>query len=147
MKSIFRFFGLVMALVLISGCATSLVSDVDPQTDLSTLQRFYVVKLPSDKRGVQSLIVDELRSMGKEAESGIEANAPMPVDAVITYEDKWMWDITMYMLELRVGIRDPKTNYKFASGYSYRTSLVRKPPEEMVEEVLGEIFGNKNKGE
>ncbi len=147
MKSVLRFFGLVVTLVLISGCATSLVSDIDPQADLSALQRFYVVELPSDKRGVQNLIVDELRAMGKEAESGVEAKAPMPVDAVITYEDKWMWDITMYMLELRVGIRNPETNYKFASGHSFRTSMARKPPEEMVKEVLGEIFKNQNKGE
>lgn len=146
MKSVFKLLGFVLTMVLLGGCATSLVSDVDPQADLSTLQRFYVVKLPSDKRGVQDLIVDELRSMGKEAESGVESRAPMPVDAVITYEDKWMWDITMYMLELRIGIRDPETNYKFASGYSYRTSMARKPPEEMVTEVLGEIFGN-DKGE
>jgi hypothetical protein len=51
-----------------------------------------------------------------------------------------MWDITMYMLELNVEIRDPRTDYILATGKSSRTSLARKSPEEMVEEVIGEIF-------
>jgi len=147
MKSIFRFFSIAIVLMLTSGCATSLVSDVDSQVDLDALQRFYVVKLSADNRGIQHLIVNKLNSMGKTAVAGTNPNPASPVDAVVTYEDKWMWDITMYMLELRIGIRDPETNYKFASGHSYRTSLVRKSPEEMVSEVLGKIFEDRPKGE
>ena len=52
-----------------------------------------------------------------------------------------MWDITMYMLELNIEIRHPRTDYVLATGRSFRTSLARKSPEEMVEEVIGEIFG------
>jgi len=147
MKSIFRFFSIAIVLMLTSGCATSLVSDVDSQVDLDALQRFYVVKLSADNRGIQHLIVNKLNSMGKTAVAGTNPNPASPVDAVVTYEDKWMWDISMYMLELRIGIRDPETNYKFASGHSYRTSLVRKSPEEMVSEVLGKIFEDRPKGE
>ena len=44
-------------------------------------------------------------------------------------------------IELTIELRDPENNYKFASGRSYRTSLARRSPEEMVAEVLGEMFG------
>jgi hypothetical protein len=51
-----------------------------------------------------------------------------------------MWDITMYMLQLSIQIRDGKDRTVLATGQSLRPSLVRKSPEGMVEEVLGEIF-------
>jgi hypothetical protein len=50
-----------------------------------------------------------------------------------------MWDITMYMIELTIDFRDPKTSFPLATGTSMHTSLTRKSPEEMVEEVLTNI--------
>ena len=66
--------------------------------------------------------------------------AAYKVDSVVTYVDKWMWDITLYMLELTVTLREPINNQPLAVGNSYHTSLTRKSPEEMVDEVLGNIF-------
>ena len=51
-----------------------------------------------------------------------------------------MWDITMYMLELTVTVRDPNSDFPLASGNSYHTSLSRLTPEEMVDEVISNIF-------
>ena len=135
-------------LVVLGGCAnTSLTSDVDPSADLSTLQSFYVSRLPADERGIEKMIEAELNAIGKHAFSGSDPKSPSPVDAVVTYEDKWMWDITMYMLELEIDLRDPDTNYEFATGRSFRTSLARKSPEEMVREVLSKIFAGQLAGD
>lgn len=138
--------GLVLAFA--TGCVnTELMADVDPSADLMGLETFYVAKFGPDERGIEALIAAELNAMGKTATSGAAAKPVSPVDAVVTYEDKWMWDMTMYMLELSIDLRDPETNYKFATGRSFRTSLARKKPEEMVAEVLGEIFGTEPTGE
>jgi len=138
--------GLVLALA--TGCVnTELTSDIDPSADLVGLETFYVAKFGPDERGVEAMIAAELNAMGKTATSGVDPKPTSPVDAVVTYEDRWMWDITMYMLELSIDLRDPETNYKFATGRSYRTSLARKDPEEMVTEVLSEIFGVATEGE
>jgi hypothetical protein len=51
-----------------------------------------------------------------------------------------MWDITLYLLELTVTFRDANTGYPLAVGNSYHTSLTRKSPEEMVDEVITNIF-------
>jgi hypothetical protein len=51
-----------------------------------------------------------------------------------------MWDITMYMLELRVTLRNPDSGFPIAVGNSFHTSLTRKSPEEMVDEVVGNIL-------
>ena len=148
MKRVIRFIQVGFVLTLFSGCAsTSLTSDIDPSSDLTSLQSFYVVKYASDDRGVEQKIAAELNARGKNATSGIKPKPPSPVDAVVTYQDKWFWDITMYMLELSIDLRDPETNYKFATGRSHRTSLARKSPEVMIQEVLGEIFKDQSSGE
>ena len=148
MKRMIRFIQVGLLLTLFSGCvSTSLTSDIDPSADLTSLQSFYVVKYERDKRGVEEKIAAELNAMGKNATSGTEPKPPSPVDAVVTYQDKWMWDITMYMLELTIDLRNPESNYKFATGRSYRTSLARKSPEQMIQEVLGEIFKDQSSGE
>ncbi len=152
MNGLSRLFSLrlitIVALSTLCGCAsTSLTSDIDPSADLTSLQSFYVVKYESDDRGLEEKIAAELSAMGKNATSGTEPKPPSPVDTVVTYQDKWFWDITMYMLELNIDLRDPETNYKFATGRSYRTSMARKSPEEMIQEVLGEIFAGQSLGE
>jgi len=123
------------------GCvSTSLTSDVDPQVDLSSLESFLVVRFPPDDRGIENMIANALDKRGKAAVATDSKPDQVDADAVVTYEDKWMWDITMYMLELTIEIHDPRTDYVLATGVSYRTSLARTSPEEMVEEVIGEIF-------
>jgi hypothetical protein len=133
--------GLLLASMLLSGCAsTSLEAETTPGVDLSALKTFYVRKLPADSRGVERLIAQRLVAMGKQSTYGSEHRPPQPVDALVTYQDKWMWDITMYMLNLSIQIRDPSTDVQLASGHSFRTSLARRSPEEMVQEVLDRIF-------
>jgi hypothetical protein len=129
-----------MAALIVGGCASSLEAEKMPGVDLAGLNSFYVRKLPADGRGIERLIAAELTEMGKRATSGAEQRPPYGVDAIVTYQDKWMWDMTMYMLELSVQVRDPESDVQLASGHSMRTSLVRKSPEEMVKEVLTQIF-------
>jgi hypothetical protein len=62
------------------------------------------------------------------------------VDAVVTYQDRWMWDITMYMIKLDIQVHDGKSGAILANGEAMRPSLQRKSPEGMVEEVVGVIF-------
>ena len=63
-------------------------------------------------------------------------------DAIVTYVDKWRWDITMYLLELTITLRDPKTEMPLAEGNSFHTSLTRMSQTEMVNEVVNHIYGS-----
>ena len=49
----------------------------------------------------------------------------------------------MYMLEIVLQLRDPETEFIFATGTSYRTSLARESPENMIDEVLRDMFAGK----
>ena len=48
--------------------------------------------------------------------------------------------MTNYLIELTINFRDPDTGVAFASGNSMHSSLTRQSPEEMIEEVLSNIF-------
>jgi hypothetical protein len=129
--------GLVASLT--TGCAVNRATgSVDPSANLSALKTMYIKKTAGDDN-THTLIADKLRSKGITVSSGSEA-APGNVDAVVTYIDKWMWDITMYMLELTITIRDPKTDFPLATGNSFHTSLTRLSPKEMVNEVVDNIY-------
>lgn len=132
--------GLVASMT--TGCVNRATASVSPSTDLSALKTMYVKKIPADNGGVNVLVADKLRSKGVTVTTGVEA-PPGDVDAVVTYIDKWMWDMTMYMLELTININDPKTDALLATGNSYHSSLTRKSPPEMVDEVVDNIYKNK----
>jgi len=121
------------------GCAVNRATAiVDPSADLTGIKSIYVTKSATDERGVNDLIANKLKNKGYLVDTG--SIVPTNVDAVVTYRDKWVWDITMYMLELTIMIREPKTDFPLASGNSFHTSLTRKSPEEMVDEVINNIF-------
>jgi uncharacterized lipoprotein YajG len=137
----------LVAFASLQGCAVNRdTASVTPNLDVTTLKKYYVVKLDPDQRGINQLIAAELRRKGFEVATGLEADAPKNVDAIVTYRDKWQWDITMYMIELTVFIREPGTQNVLATANSYHTSITRKTPEEMVAEVLTNIFTKSPKG-
>ena len=131
---------IISLLVLSSGCA-SIESTRIPGSSLENIETLYVQRLSPDQRGVEKIIADELTKMGLTSLYGDSDISPVPVDALVTYQDNWQWDITMYMLRLSIQIRDPNTKSLLAEAESYRPSLQRKSPNFMAREVLESIFG------
>lgn len=125
--------------LLLGGCA-SMSSNIAPGADLTAIKKIHVVRLPADQRGINQLLADRLSMMGYQATTGEANNVPPDASGVLTYQDKWMWDITMYMLQLDVQLREPKTDIALATAKSYRPSLQRKSPSDMVEEVLNQLL-------
>jgi hypothetical protein len=133
----------ICALLVVQGCSVNrATATLAPGADMTRIRDVYVVKEAGDDHNIDELMKTQLVKMGYTATNGPELPLPYKTDAVLTYVDKWMWDITMYMLELTIHVRDPETNTSLAVGNSFHTSLSRKPPEAMVEEVLNNIFKN-----
>ena len=124
-------------LLFVSGCSNRATATLSPGADLSKLKTFYVVHQPKDTHSLHNLISDKLVKEGYSATAGPELpQSSYKVDSIVTYVDRWMWDITLYLLELTVTFR----GFPLAVGNSYHTSLTRKSPEEMVDEVLTNIL-------
>lgn len=139
MKTKSKFSAVVLSALFLTGCVNIATAKVEPDTNLASLKTMYVKQLPADKRGVNEIIADKLRSKGVKVKTGVEEPTGT-FDALVTYADKWMWDITMYMFELNIVIRDPKDQMPLASGYSKHGSLTRLSPQEMVNEVIDNIY-------
>jgi hypothetical protein len=131
---------IVMCAVLsLSACAT-LNSAKAPDANVKELHSFYVAQEKDDDNGIDKLIATRLSTMGYQSSFGATAKPAEHVDAIITYQDRWTWDITMYMIKLDVQIHDWESGTVIARAQSMRPSLQRKSPEGMVQEVLGEIL-------
>ena len=131
--------GVALTVLLLSACA-SLESAKAPDANPKGLKSFYVVQEPGDDHAVDKLISANLKGKGYSATCGEAAQPPDRVDAIVTYQDRWMWDITMYMIKLDVQLHDGESGAVIARAQSMRPSLQRKSPEAMVQEVLGEMF-------
>lgn len=127
--------------VMLVGCAVNKEqANIVGDPDLSQVKVFYVEHFKPDKRNFQNVISERISTYGYSATAGEAGDAPEDTDIVVTYKDKWMWDITNYMLELTITFRDPDSGFPLVVGESYHTSLTRLSPEEMIEEVLANMF-------
>ena len=73
---------------------------------------------------LHNLISDKLVKEGYSATAGPELpQSSYKVDSIVTYVDRWMWDKTLYLLELTVTFRDATNGFPLAVGNSYHTSL------------------------
>ncbi len=134
---------LILGLLLsTTGCVNRATASLTPEADLSKIKSFYLIPGEEDKDNYL-IIQSNLQKRGYVVTTGPEMQPPYKADAVVHYVDKWMWDLSPYMLELTITFRDPLYNKPFAVGNSLHTSLTRLSAEEMVDEVLTNIFGAK----
>jgi hypothetical protein len=129
----------IPALLLLTACATS-NSARAPDVDLHKLKTFYVARVPEDGRGIEKIIAKSLTDRGYQSSSGDTPTPPARVDAVVTYQDRWMWDMTMYMIKLDLQVHDGASGAVLAKSEVMRPSLQRKSPEGMVNEALDLVF-------
>ena len=62
-------------------------------------------------------------------------------DVLVVYEDRWQWDMSNYLIDLKIELRDARTNRTITSGHSYQTSLARKEPDTVVTKVVDGLLG------
>ncbi|MFH0263915.1 hypothetical protein ACPV54_01015 [Vibrio mediterranei] len=125
---------------LLTGCATRLEATVAPGQSLSELGNVYVQHFSPDKRHLNYVIADKLTLLGYPATPLNSDNIPDDADIVITYVDNWQWDITNYMIKIKIDFRNAASRQLLITGESYRTSLARKEPDLMIQEALEKIL-------
>ena len=145
LKRVFAAACAVVALAATTGCAVNRAdATLMADTDLSKVKTLYVVHATTDKHDIDRDLKTAFEKRGFTVTTGPALAPPYPQDAVVTYIDKWMWDLTMYMIELTVTVRNPANDFPMATGHSLHTSLTRKSPAEMADEVAGNIVAAKH---
>jgi len=143
-----KIFAGAVALALIagtSGCAVNRAeATLMADADLSKVKTLYIVHSDESKHDVDMSLKAAFEKRGYVVTTGPAHALPYSQDAVVTYIDKWMWDITMYMIELTVTVRSPANDYPLATAHSMHTSLTRKSQAEMADEVAANIIAAKH---
>lgn len=97
----------------------------------------YVQKHDSDGRDLDKIIAESLERRGMTATT----DEPAEYDFLVTYTDKWYWDMRMYLLDLRIDIYRRESRILVATGRSYQTSLAAMgtTPDEIIHKVVDVI--------
>lgn len=119
------------------------VSPSYSQAKIRSLDSFHVRRHDKDDHGLSTTIAGELRKMGYSATEGGPGSKAGKSDAVVTYTDRWYWDITPYLLSLSIQVRDPANDSVMATAETTRSSLARKSPAKMSEETLNTLLDRK----
>lgn len=129
------------ALFAMSGCSTRLEATMAPGRSLNNdLGNVYVEHFSPDKRNLNYIIADKLTMLGYPATPLDSNDTPDNANIIITYVDNWQWDITNYLIKIKIDFRDAESKQLVITGESFRTSLVRKDPEFMIQEALEKML-------
>jgi hypothetical protein len=131
--------GLVVLLAA-SGCASpsSLAGFHLPSEARQKGIVFSVKHQPKDERRLDKAIAAVLQSRGIDAVTDPE----VPADYVVSYVDRWYWDMRMYLVDLRIDVREPENDVLVATGRSYQTSLAAlgSSHQDIIEKVVDVII-------
>jgi len=131
----------LLALSLLFTSCTSLKTQRSPGASLEGKRLFYVERHPEEDWGFHQMIADEMCMMGHTATAGEPNLAPASADAIVTYDDKWSWDLSPWMYGLDLRILDARTRTLIVKTSNRRGSLFRRNPKQMAQETLRASFG------
>jgi len=136
------FFVLLAVLGLATACA-SFSSWKDPKVKLQLRKQFYVESELADGHNLHAQIADELRAMGYNATSGYLTMMPTDADTIVSFQSRWTWDFSTYLIELDMQIRDAKTGKILATVSYHRPGVGGTSTEVLIKRVLTEIIGER----
>ena len=134
-----KIFGLIACMLLLTACS-HLSIQRDAGVNVVHFKKIYVEHRLADGRGVDQLIVQELQGLGYDASSGPLTMTPTDTEAIVTYEDEWNWDFTLYMINLDVQVRNARTGKVLATARYGRPAMSGKSPARMVQAVIDPLF-------
>ncbi|MEI8088574.1 MAG: hypothetical protein WCG63_03180 [Opitutaceae bacterium] len=129
---------LLASALLISGCATGM--STRKATDLTRFKKIYVESRLADNHRIDAQIAAALKALGRDATYGVATMRPDGIDAIVSYTDRWEWDFKNYMIEIKIDLRDARTDKPLATGSYYQASLKTKASEEVIRLILKPLF-------
>ena len=125
-----------------TGCA-SYSSWKDPKVQLQQRKEFYVESELADGQKLHVAIAEALRVRGYKASSGYLTMIPKDADTIVSFQSRWTWDFSTYLIELDMQVRDAKTGKILATVNYHRPGVGGTSTEALIERVLNELVGPK----
>lgn len=137
----FRSIFIALALFSLVSCSTALKVDPVAAEYRQLSLKYFVENHGKDKRRLDKVIASKLLERGYDVSSGYKSKRPSNVDILITYDDRWQWDMSNYLIHMRIDLRDPETNVLLGTGSSYQTSLARESEDAIINKIISGMFG------
>lgn len=130
----------IATVLCLASCVAETGAYVVPGKSIDRTGKYYIVVAEEDKRLLYLLLREQIELRGIAVTSGSEDGLPHDADFVVEYGGYWQWDFTWYLFDFNVWIYDPETRFLIASASSVRSSPNRRPPEQVVDETLDQLF-------
>jgi len=104
--------------VLLASC-THDVNGLAIPGEIRSHTRFVVLHQQKDSRHLDAVVAELMRARGLDAVASSEEGP----DYVVTYIDRWYWDMRTYLIDFRVDVREYGTNVLVATARSIQDSL------------------------
>ncbi len=137
-----RSFSILAIAVALGGCVANKAGNLSLSREVADQSTYYVERQPKDERNLAATIAERMQARGLKA-TAEQAGAPRPqCDYVVSYTDRWMWDMRMYLYDLRIDLRDAKDQSVVGFGQSMQSSLeaMGKSYEDIIDIALNELF-------
>ena len=131
----------LLALLLV-GCVGNTSGQLTLPKEQVQAGSYFVQRHDKDDRDLASTIAKAMQARGLQATAGTVAERPAEATYVVTYVDKWMWDMRMYLYDLRIDLRDARDQSILGYGQSMQSSLkaMGQTHEDVINRALDQLF-------
>ncbi len=84
---------------------------------------FWVENHGRDNRNLEEIIANALRLRGLEASGGQQNARPADFDFLVTYVDRWSWDMRTFLMKITINVEDASSGQIVATSESHQDSL------------------------
>jgi hypothetical protein len=129
--------------LLLCACVATVSGQMTIPKEVAVKSVYFVERSPKDGRDLAAIIVERMKARGLEASTG--AVAPASATYVVSYIDKWQWDMRMYLWDMRIEVRDAKDHSIIGYGESAQSSLkaMGKNFADIIDIALDQLFNKK----
>jgi hypothetical protein len=131
----------LLALLLV-GCVGNTSGQLTLPKEQVQAGSYFVQRHDKDDRDLASTIAKAMQARGLQATAGTVAQRPAEATYVVTYVDRWMWDMRMYLYDLRIDLRDARDQSILGYGQSMQSSLkaMGQTHEDIINRALDQLF-------
>lgn len=84
---------------------------------------FYVAGHDQDQRNLHEIVARAMAARGLQVSAGPSAQRPASARFVVTYEDRWNWDMRMYLKKIVIRVHDAQTGALLGESEMHQGSL------------------------
>lgn len=134
--------GLGLLVLLLAGCVANTSGQLALPKEEVQAGSYFVERHDKDDRNLATTIATAMQARGLQATAGTAAQRPAEAKYIVTYVDKWMWDMRMYLYDLRIDLRDARDLSILGYGQSMQSSLkaMGQTHEDIVNRALDQLF-------